>query len=41
MEREHVLDRYFNDITVEQVESEEEEEAWNMINDKPRLWSRE
>jgi hypothetical protein len=39
MERENVLDRYFNDITVERVESEEE--AWNMINNKPRLWSRE
>ena len=39
MEREAVLDRYFNDITVEQVESEEE--AWNRINNKPRLWSKE
>jgi len=37
MERESVLDRYFNDISVERVESEEE--AWDMINDKPRLWS--
>jgi hypothetical protein len=36
MEREEVLNRYFNDITVERVESEEE--AWNRINDKPRLW---
>src|ERR671931_1352570 len=38
MERESVLDRYFNDITVERVESEEE--AWNTINNKPRLWSK-
>ena len=37
MERESVLDRYFNDISVERVESEEE--AWSTINDKPRLWS--
>ncbi len=37
MEREGVLDRYFNDISVEHVESEEE--AWSTINDKPRLWS--
>ena len=36
MERESVLDRYFNNITVERVESEEE--GWNRINDKPRLW---
>jgi hypothetical protein len=35
MERENVLDRYFNDVMVEHVESEE---AWNSINDKPRLW---
>jgi hypothetical protein len=35
MERENVLDRYFNDVMVERVESEE---AWNSINDKPRLW---
>jgi hypothetical protein len=33
--KEEVLNRYFNDITVEGVESEE---AWNRINDKPRLW---
>jgi hypothetical protein len=39
MEREGVLDRYFNDISVERVESEEE--AWNSINDKPRLWAKE
>ncbi len=39
MERESVLDRYFNDISVERVESEEE--AWDTINDKPKLWSGE
>jgi hypothetical protein len=39
MEKEAVLDRYFNNITVEHVESEEE--AWNRINNKPRLWSKE
>ena len=38
MERESVLDQYFNDISVERVESEEE--AWNSINDKPRLWGK-
>ena len=39
MERESVLDRYFNDIYVERVESEEE--AWNSINDMPRLWGKD
>jgi hypothetical protein len=39
MEREDVLDRYFNDIKVERVKSEEE--AWNRINYKPRLWSKQ
>jgi hypothetical protein len=39
MEREGVLDRYFNDISIERVESEEE--AWSSINDKPRLWAKE
>jgi hypothetical protein len=38
MEREAVLDQYFDDITVEKVKSEKE--AWNRINDKPRLWSK-
>jgi hypothetical protein len=41
MERESVLDQYFNDIAVKRVELEEEEEAWNTINNKPRLWSKE
>ncbi len=36
MEREGVLDRYFDDISVERVESEDK--AWKSINDKPRLW---
>jgi hypothetical protein len=33
MERESVLDRYFDDITVDQ-------EGWNKIQDKPLLWIR-
>jgi hypothetical protein len=37
MERESVLDRYFEDITVERVRSEED--GWKSINDKPLLWS--
>lgn len=36
MERRSVLDRYFDDITVEQVKSDEE--GWNRIKDKPTLW---
>jgi hypothetical protein len=36
MERESVLDRYFDDIAIHQVKSEE---AWDTINDNPRLWS--
>jgi hypothetical protein len=36
MERESVLDRYFSEIAVERVESEEQ--GWNSIDDKPRLW---
>ena len=39
MERESVLDRYFNDITVERVEFEED--GWDRINDKPMLWRKE
>ena len=38
MERESVLDKYFDDITVDQVRSEDE--GWNKIQDKPLLWSR-
>jgi hypothetical protein len=36
MERRSVLDRYFDDIIVEQVESDEE--GWNRIKDRPMLW---
>jgi hypothetical protein len=38
MERESVLDQYFNDIAVLRVESEDE--AWNKINHKPSLWNK-
>jgi len=38
MERESMLDRYFDDITVDRVRSEDE--GWNKIQDKPLLWSR-
>jgi hypothetical protein len=38
MERESVLDQYFNDIGVLCVESEEE--GWNRIRDKPNLWNK-
>jgi hypothetical protein len=31
-----VLDRYFEDITVEWIESQEE--GWNRIKDRPMLW---
>ena len=38
MERESVLNQYFNDIEVVSVESEEE--GWNMIKEKPSLWNK-
>ena len=38
MEREAVLNQYFNDIIVEKVESEKE--AWSRLKDKLRLWSK-
>jgi hypothetical protein len=38
MERESVLDQYFNDIAVLRVDSEQE--GWNRIKDKPRLWNK-
>ena len=38
MERESVLDQYFNDIEVSRIESEEE--GWDSIKDKPRLWNK-
>lgn len=37
MERESVLDRYFDDIAVERVSSEED--GWKSLGDKPLLWS--
>ena len=37
MERASVLDRYFDDISVESVGSEEE--GWSRIENKPRLWA--
>jgi hypothetical protein len=36
MERRSVLDRYFENITVEQVESDEE--GWNRIKNRPMFW---
>jgi hypothetical protein len=38
MKRESVLDKYFDDITVDQVRSKDE--GWNKIQDKPFLWIR-
>jgi hypothetical protein len=38
MERESVLDRYFDDITVDRVKSEGE--GWNRISNKPYLWNK-
>ena len=34
--RESVLDRYFDNITVDRIESEQK--GWRSINDKPQLW---
>jgi hypothetical protein len=39
MERKSVLDRYFDDIIVERVGSEDE--GWNKIDDKPSLWKQQ
>ena len=36
MERASVLDRYFDDITVEPVDSDEQ--GWNKIKEKPAMW---
>ena len=36
MERKSVLDRYFEDITVERIESQEE--GWSRIKDRPMFW---
>ncbi len=38
MERESVLDRYFDDITVERIKSEDD--GWNKIDNIPSLWSK-
>jgi hypothetical protein len=38
MEKEAVLDKYFNDITVHRIESEEE--GSSKIDDKPMLWKK-
>ncbi len=38
MERESVLNRYFDNITVDPVESEQN--GWHRISDKPHLWSK-
>jgi hypothetical protein len=38
MERESVLNQYFNDIAVSRVESEVQ--GWNTIKDKPSLWNK-
>jgi hypothetical protein len=37
MERESVLDRYFDDIAVKPVETEQK--GWDSISDRPRLWA--
>ena len=37
MERESVLDRYFDDITVERVDIEDD--GWKKIEDNPLLWN--
>ncbi|WP_148681546.1 hypothetical protein [Candidatus Nitrososphaera gargensis] len=36
MERASMLDRYFDEITVDPVGSEDE--GWNKIKDKPSIW---
>ena len=38
MERESVLDKYFSDLAVSRVNSEDE--AWSTINGNPRLWNK-
>ena len=39
MERESVLDHYFDDIAVSRIESDEE--GWNSIRAKPSIWNKE
>ena len=36
LERASILDRYFDDISVDPVNSEEQ--GWDRIRDKPRIW---
>ncbi len=38
MEREGVLDRYFDDISVERVNTEQD--GWDKIKDNQRLWTK-
>ncbi|MGG6461072.1 MAG: hypothetical protein ACM3JQ_06575 [Candidatus Eiseniibacteriota bacterium] len=38
MERESVLDRYFDEITIDRVKSEGE--GWYRISNKPYLWNK-
>lgn len=38
MEKDAVMDRYFNYITVDHVKSEEE--GWSKIEDKSMLWEK-
>jgi len=38
MEREAVLDRYFNDIEIQAIESEQE--GWNRIRHKQSFWDK-
>ena len=39
MEREAVLDKYFDDLSVEKVE--EPQRGWERIRDKPLLWQQQ
>jgi hypothetical protein len=39
MEREAVLDKYFNEISVEKVE--EPQRGWQKLRDKPLLWQQQ
>jgi hypothetical protein len=37
MERESVLDGYFDDISIERLDSKQEE--WNKIKDNQKVWT--
>ena len=39
MEREAVLDKYFNEISVEKVK--EPQRGWQKLRDKPLLWQQQ